>query len=197
MLEHYRRDRNKLLEFILTSPNLIKQVRTPSGPASSLADINLDTLSAEYVLSCIHSGGVVDVSEATSSYYRELAYPAMIHSPSGNSYFTLTESKVSGSPPNRRPPPVGVRKRTNFAPRSSSQADRISDHDTASWKDERAFVAVNETIRPSKPVDVGVVPLLGLPPLQTGFLKDCRMMTCGSQHMKYWLHLSYFLGLRS
>jgi len=114
MLEHYRRDRNKLLEFILTSPNLIKQVRTPSGPASSLSDINLDTLSADYVLSCINSGGylllslgflcfnfgwfllglfssqflfwvilffaggVVDVSEATSSYYRELAYPAMV-----------------------------------------------------------------------------------------------------------------------
>ena len=94
--------------------------------------------------------------------------PIQIHSPSGNSYYTLTESRVSGSPPNRRPPPIGVRKRTNFAPRSSSQADRISDHDTALWNDERAFEDVNETIRPSKPVDVGVVPLLGLPPFQTG-----------------------------
>ena len=94
--------------------------------------------------------------------------PIQIHSQSGNSYFTLTESKVSGSPPNRQPPPIGVRKRTNVASQSSIQADRISDHDTTSWKDERAFEAVNETIRPSKPVDVAVVPPLRLPSLRTG-----------------------------
>ena len=56
LLEHYRRDRQKLLQFLISSSNLIKQVRSSSGSTSSLSDINLDTLSADYVISCINSG---------------------------------------------------------------------------------------------------------------------------------------------
>ncbi|XP_021773310.1 uncharacterized protein LOC110737272 [Chenopodium quinoa] len=74
MLEH-RCDRQKLLEFIISSSNLIKQVRTSSGPTLSLSNINLDTLNADYVLNCVNSGGVSDVAEATNSYYHELEYP--------------------------------------------------------------------------------------------------------------------------
>ncbi|XP_021735896.1 uncharacterized protein LOC110702487 isoform X2 [Chenopodium quinoa] len=172
MLERYRRDRQKLLEFIISSSNLIKQVRTSSGPTLSLSDINLDTLSADYVLNCINSGGVLDVAEATNSYYHELEYPTMIYSQSGNSFYTLTKSQLSISPPKRRPPPAGASEKSNVAPKSSIQAGRISNYKAASRKDENGFKVGNVMTRPSKSSESGVVPLLGLPHLQTGLSED-------------------------
>ncbi|XP_074317749.1 protein unc-13 homolog [Silene latifolia] len=171
MMEVYRRDRRKLLEYIISSSNLIKQVCTPSGPTSSLSDINLDTLSADYVLSCIHSGGVLDVSEATKSYYYELGYPTMIHAPSGNTYFMHSASNASGSPPKRQPPPTCVSKATTVAHQSSSSSEFTSIDYTDSLKNVNGNSG-RHMAKSSKSVkDLGV-PVLGLPHLQTGLSDD-------------------------
>lgn len=58
LLERYRLDRRKLLEFLLSS-TLIREIRTPSGIPASVSDINLDYLSTDYVLHCIQSGKLV------------------------------------------------------------------------------------------------------------------------------------------
>lgn len=55
LLQRYRRDRRKLLEFILSS-GLVKEVRAPSGSAPSLSDADFDKLSADYILHCVKSG---------------------------------------------------------------------------------------------------------------------------------------------
>ena len=55
MMELYRNDRNKLLEFIISSSNLIKEVNSPSGSGSKISDF-VDTISVDYVLSCVNSG---------------------------------------------------------------------------------------------------------------------------------------------
>lgn len=172
MLERYRRDRQKLLEFIISSSNLIKQVHTSSGPTFSLSDINLDTLSADYVINCINSGGVLDVAEATNSYYHELEYPTMIHSPLGNSFFTVSHSQLSRSPPKRRPPSASASKKTNAAPQSPTQAEQISDHKFGLRKDKIGSKVRNVMTRLSDSAGVGVIPLLGLPHLQTGLSDD-------------------------
>ncbi|XP_057525392.1 protein unc-13 homolog isoform X2 [Amaranthus tricolor] len=168
LLEHYRRDRQKLLQFLISSSNLIKQVRSSSGSTSSLSDINLDTLSADYVISCINSGGVLDIAEATNSFYHELAYPTVIHSQSGNSFFTLSQNQLSKSPPKRRPPTAYVNDRTDVASQSSFQVEQISKHKVASRKADNGFKVENVMTRPAKSSENGVVPILGLPHLQTG-----------------------------
>ncbi|KAK9277427.1 hypothetical protein L1049_006970 [Liquidambar formosana] len=85
LLQRYRSDRRKLVEFILSS-GLIKEVRTPSGP-TPISDIDLDSISADYLLDCIKSGGVVDISEASKKYCDEFEYPVMIHSQLENPIF--------------------------------------------------------------------------------------------------------------
>lgn len=54
LLQRYRNDRRKLLEFLL-SCGLIKEIRTSSGPTFSLSNVNLDVISADYVLECVQS----------------------------------------------------------------------------------------------------------------------------------------------
>ncbi|KMT12138.1 hypothetical protein BVRB_5g100900 [Beta vulgaris subsp. vulgaris] len=166
--ERYRRDRQKLLEFIISS----------SGFNSSLSDINLDTLSADYVINCVNSGRVLDVDEATDCYYHELGYPTMIHSPSGSSFYTVSQPQLSRSPPKRRPPPAAASKRTTVAPQStiapesSTQVGEVSNYKMATRKDENGFKVADMITRPLKLADSGVIPPLGLPHLQTGLSDD-------------------------
>ncbi|KAL2902508.1 Protein unc-13-like protein [Bienertia sinuspersici] len=168
MLERYRNDRRKLLECLISSSNLIKQVRSSSGPAYSISDINLDTLSADYVINCINSGGVLDVAKATDSYYQELEYPTMIHSQSGNTFFTLSQSQLSRSPPKRQPPLAAARDKTDAVPQSSVQSKLKSNHKI----DEKEFKVGKVPARPSDYANHGLVPSLGLPHLQTGLSDD-------------------------
>jgi hypothetical protein len=55
LLQRYRGDRRKLLEFLLSS-GLITELRTPAGSIDALSDVELDKLSADYVLHCIKYG---------------------------------------------------------------------------------------------------------------------------------------------
>jgi hypothetical protein len=54
LLQRYRRDRQVLLNYIL-SGNLIKKVVMPPG-AISLDDVDIDQVSVDYVLNCAKKG---------------------------------------------------------------------------------------------------------------------------------------------
>ncbi|KAG5228365.1 protein unc [Salix suchowensis] len=110
LVNHYRCDRRKLLEFLLSS-GLIKELRTPSGPTNSLSNLDFDSISADYIIHALNQvllllyflfGGVVDVTEATCKYSDESAYPVTIHSQTRSSYF-LVSDQVSWFPPRRAP----------------------------------------------------------------------------------------------
>ncbi|XP_043811757.1 protein unc-13 homolog isoform X2 [Manihot esculenta] len=167
LLHRYRRDRRKLLEFLLSS-GLIKELRTPSGPTNSLSNIDFDTLSADYILLCLKSGGVIDVTEATKKYSDESAYPVTSHSHTRNSYFLVSDPDFSGSPPRRVPPPISVRQTTNAA-QSSSQMESSDVENAAAFGDDHSPRYKNAPIRPSQNPEI---PALGLPSLSTGLSED-------------------------
>lgn len=52
LLQRHRRDRRKLLEFILSTG----LIRTPSGDSLDLSAVDLDAISVDYVLECLESG---------------------------------------------------------------------------------------------------------------------------------------------
>lgn len=54
LLQRYRRDRQTLLDFVL-SGSLIKKVVMPPG-AVTLDDVDLDQVSVDYVLNCAKKG---------------------------------------------------------------------------------------------------------------------------------------------
>jgi len=56
LLQRYRRDRQVLLNYIL-SGNLIKKVVMPPG-AISLDDVDIDQVSVDYVLNCAKKGEI-------------------------------------------------------------------------------------------------------------------------------------------
>ncbi|XP_058009637.1 protein unc-13 homolog isoform X3 [Hevea brasiliensis] len=170
LLQRYRRDRRKLLEFLLSS-GLIKEPRTPSGPTNSLSNIDFDTLSADYILLCLKSGGVIDVTEATKKYLDESAYPVTSHSHTRNSYFLVSDPDLAGSPPRRVPPPITVRQTTNVA-QSSSQMESSGVQNATTFGDDCGptyKVATNTPIRRSQNSEI---PPLGLPSLSTGLSDD-------------------------
>ncbi|XP_057464111.1 uncharacterized protein LOC130753931 [Actinidia eriantha] len=65
--QRYRRDRRQLLSFIISSSRTI----------ASLSDADLDYISADHVLDCVKSGGVLDTSKSTTKYHDESSYPIM------------------------------------------------------------------------------------------------------------------------
>ncbi|MQL72562.1 hypothetical protein Taro_004897 [Colocasia esculenta] len=73
LLERYRRDHRRLLDFIL-SAGLASEVRPPPG-AVSLLDIDLDVVSADYVLERVKSGGVLDLLEASRRFRDDSEFP--------------------------------------------------------------------------------------------------------------------------
>ncbi|CAN6972513.1 unnamed protein product, partial [Brassica rapa subsp. trilocularis] len=164
LLERYRNDRRKLMEFLMSS-GLVKELRSPSGSSStSLSPADLDALSADYVLDCVKSGGVVDVSKATKKYNFESSYPVTMHSESRDSYFLVSSPDAAGSPPRRLPPqPVNME--------NSSNNGHIDSSNTPSPIDNYTFKEKEETpdIKPMKPIKI--IPL-GLPPLRTGLSDD-------------------------
>ncbi|OEL28210.1 hypothetical protein BAE44_0010769, partial [Dichanthelium oligosanthes] len=99
MLEVYRRDRRRLLDFLLSAGG-------GGGRALDLSRVDLDAVSADYALECVAAGAQFNASEATRRYFDERRYPIMIGSPSGNSYFLLSRSQPSDSPPKEAAPSI-------------------------------------------------------------------------------------------
>ncbi|XP_078152994.1 plant/protein (DUF810) isoform X1 [Carex rostrata] len=104
LLQHYRRDRHILLNFLL-SGNLIKKVVMPPG-AVSLDDVDIDQLSVDYVLNCAKKGETLDLSEAIRLYHDSLDYPSLSETGGTDEFFLVTRPEESGSPPARAPPPA-------------------------------------------------------------------------------------------
>ncbi|XP_048558708.1 protein unc-13 homolog isoform X2 [Triticum urartu] len=115
LLEAYRRDRRRLLGFLLSSAG---------GRAVDLSRVDLDAVSADYALDCVASGAQFDASEATRRYFDDRRYPIMTSSPSGNSYFLLSRPEGSGSPPKKVAPDIGPEPP---AEENSSRARKHSD----------------------------------------------------------------------
>ncbi|RVW16375.1 hypothetical protein CK203_067826 [Vitis vinifera] len=145
LLQRYRRDRRKLLDFILSSAS-IHQIPTSSAPTANVSDSDLDVVSADYVLGCLKSGGVVDISEATKRYYEESARPVMIHSQLGDSYFLSSDPDLAESPPRRLPPRIHVNQSTNH---SSSSSENV-----AMSRDGHDLKYTTTTSTPFKPVEI-------------------------------------------
>uniref|UniRef100_A0A6N2KSU6 Uncharacterized protein n=1 Tax=Salix viminalis TaxID=40686 RepID=A0A6N2KSU6_SALVM len=172
LVNHYRCDRRKLLEFLLSS-GLIKELRTPSGPTNSLSNLDFDSISADYIINCVESGGVVDVTEATCKYSDESAYPVTIHSQTRSSYFLVSDPESAGSPPRRAPPPLYAKQAVD-ASCSSSQVDSVFVEKAAASGDDCGPGYEPATNSPPRPLGNSEFPFpsLGLPSLKTGLSDD-------------------------
>lgn len=172
LLHHYRRDRRKLLEFLLSS-GLIKELRAPSAPTNSLSNLDFDSLSADYIIHCLKSGEVVDVTEATNKYSDESAYPVTIHSQTRSSYFVVSEPESAGSPPRRAPPPLYAKQAADTSC-LSSQMDRVHVEKATTSGDDSGPGYEPATNAPTRPLEDSEFPIpsLGLPSLKTGLSDD-------------------------
>ncbi|XVF51538.1 hypothetical protein PTKIN_Ptkin04bG0192800 [Pterospermum kingtungense] len=171
LLQRYRSDRRKLLEFLLSS-GLVKEIRAPSGSTPSLSDADFDKLSADYILHCVKSGGIVDVSEATKKYYAESAHPIMIHSKLGDSYFLTSDPDAAGSPPRHVPSSAIVGRTSNNASSSGSQLDSLKVENFKTSGHDYGLKHKAETAVARDSLGDSGIPSLGLPTLKTGLSDD-------------------------
>ncbi|XP_023636309.1 uncharacterized protein LOC17883068 isoform X2 [Capsella rubella] len=106
VLQRYRRDRRKLLDFMLAG-SLIKKVIMPPG-AVTLDDVDLDQVSVDYVINCAKKGGMLELSEAIRDYHDHSGLPYMNSVGTADEFFLATNPESSGSPPKRAPPPIPI-----------------------------------------------------------------------------------------
>lgn len=104
LLQRYRRDRQVLLNYIL-SGNLIKKVVMPPG-AISLDDVDIDQVSVDYVLNCAKKGEPLDLGDAIRLFHDSLDYPYVNNTGAIEEFYLLTKPEYSGPAPTREPPPV-------------------------------------------------------------------------------------------
>ncbi|XP_039795958.1 protein unc-13 homolog isoform X2 [Panicum virgatum] len=104
LLQRYRRDRQVLLNYIL-SGNLIKKVVMPPG-AISLDDVDIDQVSVDYVLNCAKKGEPLDLGDAIRLFHDSLDYPYVNNTGATEEFYLLTKPEYSGPAPTREPPPV-------------------------------------------------------------------------------------------
>ncbi|KAI3501237.1 hypothetical protein L1887_29101 [Cichorium endivia] len=160
LLQRYRRDRRKLLNFIVSS-GLISDIRKSPGSV-----IDFDVISADYVLECIRSGdGVFDVSKATTKHTDESMFPTMIQSESGDSFFLVSAPDSAGSPPRRAPPSIDTnrdRKHSSIPPIPSNGSEATTSGVNHSYTVPSSSKSAMKTDALS----------LGLPSLRTGLSDD-------------------------
>lgn len=189
LIQRYRNDRRKLLEFLL-SCRLIKEIRTPSGPSFNLSNINLDFISADYVLQCVQSDGVLDVSLAAKKYHDERRHPKTMQLHRGDVYFLVTDPESAGCHPQRVPPPIMKNHSNNNGSCPSDLTDCSLYGDDYRVNSKTAGTAGSFTINQSD------LPSIGIPALKTGLLKDYWTMIYVNLPMKYSLLAWSALGLR-
>ncbi|KAL1547598.1 protein unc-13 isoform X2 [Salvia divinorum] len=168
LLRRYRDDRRKLLEFLLTS-GLIKEITTP-------ADIEFDHLSADYVIECIQSGGVLDVSQATRRYHDESSHPIAMHLQSGDVFYLLSGTESAGSPPRRVAPSISMNLKANesdFVERHNFRGPTYLAAERSHISNQEAGINYQEnTIPCAKSLDNTFTHSVGLPNLRTGLRDD-------------------------
>lgn len=170
LLLKYRSDRRKLLQFLL-SPSFIKEIKSPAGKSTSVSNIDFDSLSADYVLECVQSGGILDVSQATKRYYDESSYPVMRRLQLGDAFYLHSDLHSAGSPPRRTPPPIIEQQQEYVESHSSQWSNHTAGErsDISSWENRincKATVASDESsLHHTSSFS------LGLPTLHTGLMK--------------------------
>ncbi|CAM8980278.1 unnamed protein product [Rhodiola kirilowii] len=165
LLQLYRRDRRKLLEFLLAASG---SIRASVGDAEVISDdVDVDRLSVDSVIDCVKAGGKVDLSEP--KYYGRSDFPLMMSSRLADSYFLVSNPNQAGSPPRRAPPPFKVDKAPCSASQSSSHQGFSSSGSTSAVKNfvnkKEGFNIHLDTI----PIEV---PVIGLPFLRSGLSDD-------------------------
>ncbi|KAL8106727.1 hypothetical protein AgCh_023473 [Apium graveolens] len=171
LLQRYRRDRRKLLKFLLSpSAGYIKELRNSTAGSISLSSIDFDTLSVDYILHSIHqSNGILNISEATRRFTEEARYPVTMDSELGDTYFLVSDPESAGSPPRRAPPPVvanhpSISDLHQSNPHDSLIAQNIS---VPSNEFKNKYAATQQKLKP-----LNRVLSLGLPALHTGLSDD-------------------------
>ncbi|KAG2574112.1 protein unc-13 homolog isoform X3 [Panicum virgatum] len=166
MLEVYRRDRRRLLGFLLSAGG-------GGGRALDLSRIDLDAVSADYALECVAAGAQFDASEATRRYFDERRYPIMIGSPSGNSYFLLSRPQPSDSPPKEAAPSIGPHAPPPLANSTSAAESRDFFRDAINTSGI-GYVTKDDNLADIPPQQVKKVDILslGLPRLSTELSDD-------------------------
>ncbi|XP_020248404.1 uncharacterized protein LOC109825902, partial [Asparagus officinalis] len=159
--------RRKLLELVISK---VLQ-RGSSGDSFDFSAVDLDTISVDYVLECVQSGGGFDPLEASKKYYEEWDFPIMMNSSSGNSFFLHSKPELSGSPPRRAPPQIGVPETFNHSCRTERTSD-LADREIGKSGIEIVNGDFGAIIEPRQLVkDVNILSL-GLPALRTGLSDD-------------------------
>ncbi|XP_038982547.1 protein unc-13 homolog isoform X3 [Phoenix dactylifera] len=169
LLQRHRRDRRKLLEFILSAG----LIRTPSGDSLDLSDVDLDTISVDYVLECVKSGGVFDPSAANKRYIEALDYPVMINSSSRNFYFLRSKTELSGSPPRRIVPQIKVKISSSHSSCLTEQPDHLVGSETNKSGVESNISDLTAADVHSHPANDAYMPSLNLPTLTTDNFVGC------------------------
>ncbi|XP_073055673.1 protein unc-13 homolog isoform X1 [Primulina eburnea] len=172
-LRKYRDDRRRLLEFVLSS-GLIKEIRTPAGPTTSFSSINFDSISTDYVLECINSGGVLDVSQARKRYYDESSQPItflQMHLRSGDVYYLHSDPNSMGSPPFRMPPPMPMN-HADFVELRKSETNYPAGKKSPSLFQETRKNCQETTVPDLNCMGNTTVLSAVLPTLKTGFSDD-------------------------
>ncbi|XP_011081012.1 uncharacterized protein LOC105164132 isoform X1 [Sesamum indicum] len=164
LLRRYRSDRRKLLEFLMSS-GIIGKITTPAGPTTSFSNIDFDAISIDYVLECVESGGVLDVSEATKRYYFDSTHPVMRHLQSGDVFYLHSDPDAAGSPPHRVPPPIITNQREFVESRNSQWSNPAGERSQLPSKQATAAPDINSLHNAS-------ILSVGLPTLKTGLLDD-------------------------
>ncbi|KAL1834842.1 hypothetical protein ACET3Z_004493 [Daucus carota] len=167
LLQRYRRDRRKLIKFLLSpAAGFVKELRNSSN---SISSVDYDTLSADYILHCIQSNGILDISEATRKFTEEAQYPITMDSELGDTYFLVSDPESAGSPPHRAPPPiVGNHSSSNDLHPSDLHDSLIAQKISVPSHESKDKYAANK--QKWKPVNR--VLSLGLPALHTGLSDD-------------------------
>ncbi|KAL2544069.1 hypothetical protein Fot_13302 [Forsythia ovata] len=164
LLQKYRNDRRKLLEFLLSS-GLIKEIKTPAGLTTSVSKIDFDSLSIDYVLECIKSGGLLDFSLARKGCYDESSLPAMVHLQSGDIFYLHSDPDSAGSPPRRGPPVITKQHHPNRSSYLAGEPLPLSGHEIG----VNYQVSSSPNLSPMHNTDILTV---GLPMLRTGLVDD-------------------------
>lgn len=91
-----------------------------------------------------------------------------IHSQLGDSYFLISNPDMAGSPPRRVPPPINIKRTTNYASRSSTQPACANSENVTTYMND---YGLNHKATPTTSArflgNLGIPPL-GLPSLKTG-----------------------------
>lgn len=185
LLHLYRRDRRKLLEFVLSSA----PAGTSSDSSLDLSSVDLDTLSIDYVLDRVQSGGGLDFSEGKKQFFDEMKFPVMLKSLPRSTFFLISNMNMSGSPPQRIPPQILSNVTYDRPSCLSKQSTPYTGPEIGQYGVEiGSGIAAAEVAQVQLGKDANL-PSLGLPALRTGCTKDCQMMMSERQPMRFCLLL--------